>query len=344
MPGPLADADLLADLARRDPVGAGTLEKWIECPYRWFVDHELKPQRLEPEPEPLTSGSIVHEVLERLYRDPPGEDAIPRPGDLERWRDRAAELLAEEAEGHGLRLDRPLAGIALARMRAQIDRLLERESRSETELRPALLEASFADEEGCGRGSLDLGDLRIHGQIDRVDTTPDGRFGLVYDYKTGSKVWAGKKLGEEGKLQLQLYGRALRDLWEIEPLGGLYYQLGGSGNPKPRGFVVDDEQATDALDLTKTDRLSGELVLQTVESGVQTAAREGRGHAPGGDRAGSEPGSVPALVPLPGDLPSGALDRGRGHCQRRRRTERRMIGAARRTGGHPAPPAHRRSS
>ena len=271
LPGPLANADLLADLARRDPVGAGTLEKWIECPYRWFVDHELKPQRLEPEPEPLTAGSIVHEVLERLYRDPPGEDAIPRPGDLERWRDRAAELLAEEAEGHGLRLDRPLARIAVARMRAQIDRLLERESRSETELRPALLEASFADGEGCDRGSLDLGDLRIHGQIDRVDTTPDGRFGLVYDYKTSSKVWAGKKLGEEGKLQLQLYGRALRELWEIEPLGGLYYQLGGSGNPRPRGFVVDDVQATDALDLTKTDRLSGELVLQTVEAGVQTA-------------------------------------------------------------------------
>ena len=151
-PAPSRTPTVLADLGRRDPVGAGTLEKWIECPYRWFVDHELKPQRLEPEPEPLTAGSIVHEVLERLYRDPPGEDAIPRPGDLERWRDRAAELLAEEAEGHGLHLDRPLARIAVARMRAQIDRLLERESRSETELRPALLEASFADEEGC-RGS-----------------------------------------------------------------------------------------------------------------------------------------------------------------------------------------------
>ena len=33
---------------RRDQVGPGTIERWIECPYRWFVDHELKPQRLEP--------------------------------------------------------------------------------------------------------------------------------------------------------------------------------------------------------------------------------------------------------------------------------------------------------
>jgi PD-(D/E)XK nuclease superfamily protein/AddB-like protein len=270
-PGPLASAEVLAELAGRDPMGAGTLEKWIECPYRWFVDHELQPQRLEPEPEPLTAGSIVHQVLERLYRDPPGADRIPRPADLERWRQRAAELLAEEAEGRGLRLDRPLSGIALARMGAQIGRLLERESRSETELRPVLLEASFADEEGRDKGSLDLGELRLHGQIDRVDTTPDGRFGLVYDYKTGSKVWAGTKLGEEGKLQLQLYARALRDLWGIEPLGGLYYQLGGSGDPKPRGFVIDDVEATGPLDLTRTDRLPQEVVRETLETGVQTA-------------------------------------------------------------------------
>ena len=91
LPGPLADPGVLAELARRDPVGPGTIEKWIECPYRWFVDHELKPQRLEPQPDHLTAGSIVHEVLERLYSEPPGDDAIPRPGDLERWRERAAD-------------------------------------------------------------------------------------------------------------------------------------------------------------------------------------------------------------------------------------------------------------
>jgi RecB family exonuclease len=270
-PGPLASPEILAELARRDPIGAGTLEKWIECPYRWFVDHELKPQRLEPEPEPLVAGSIVHKALERLYRDPPGDDRIPRPGDLERWRRRAGELVAAEAAQRGLRPDRPLSEVALERMRAQIGRLLERESRAETELRPELLEASFGEGEGRDREALELGGLRIHGQIDRVDTTPDGRFGLVYDYKTAAKVCPGAKLEEEGKLQLQLYARALREGWEIEPLGGLYYQLGGSGNPKPRGFVTDDLDATAELDLTRTDRLAPDVVAETVEAGVRTA-------------------------------------------------------------------------
>jgi ATP-dependent helicase/DNAse subunit B len=270
LPGPLRVPAVLAALAERNPVGAGTLEKWIECPYRWFVDHELEPQRLDPQPEALTTGSIVHEVLEALYRDPPGSERIPRPGDLKRWLDRSHELLAEAAERHGLVAERPLSSVAMERMRAQIDRLLERESRSETELRPALLEASFGTGEDAARPALRLGDLLVHGMIDRVDVTPDGRFALVYDYKTSSKVTFGAKLAEEGKLQLQLYARAIRDQWEIEPLGGLYYQLGGPKNPKPRGFVAADD-GTKGLDLTSTDVVDFERVEEIVEEGVETA-------------------------------------------------------------------------
>jgi len=274
LPGPLAHPRILAELAERDPVGAGTLEKWIECPYRWFVDHELKPQGLDPEPEALRAGSVVHEVLERLYGEPPGNDGIPRPEDVGRWRNRASELLAEVAEERGLSPEQPLSRIALERMRAQVHRLLERESRSETDLRPALLEASFDDREGADRPSLDLGDMRLHGQIDRVDKSPDGRRALVYDYKTGSKVWAGAKLAEEGKLQLQLYVRAIRDQWGLEPVGGLYYQLGGSGDPAPRGFVAKDVQGTDGLELTRTDRLELDDVEDIVEAGVDRAREQ----------------------------------------------------------------------
>ncbi len=271
LPGPLANAEVLTELGRRNPVGAGTLEKWIECPYRWFVDHELVPQRLDPEPEHLIAGAIVHEVLERLYGEPPGSDAIPRPGDLRRWQDRASELLTEAAEKHGLRSDRPQTRVSLERMRAQIHRLLERESRAETHLRPALLEASFGDRRGDAKAALDLGDLRVHGQIDRVDTSPDGQVGLIYDYKTGTSVPAAAKLDEQGKLQLQLYAAALRDRWRIEPLGGLYYQLGGPGDPKPRGFVVKDDEGTDAIDLVRTDRLGPDEVAATIEAGVRRA-------------------------------------------------------------------------
>jgi RecB family exonuclease len=107
--------------------------------------------------------------------------------------------------------------------------------------------------------------------IDRVDVTPDGGAGIVYDYKTSSSVTAGAKLAEEGKLQLQLYAQAIREQWGIEPLGGLYYQLGGSGNPRPRGFVADVDQATEGLDLTRTDILDPDDVRDAVAAGVATA-------------------------------------------------------------------------
>ncbi len=271
LPGPLADPGVLAELGRRDPVGPGTIEKWIECPYRWFVDHELSPQRLEPQPDHLTAGSIVHDVLERLYSEPPGDDRIPRLGDVALWRQRAAALLTEEAERQGLKSGLPQTRILIARMRAQIERLLDREASSETELRPELLEASFGEGADDQKPALELGDVRIHGQIDRVDVTPDRRFGVVYDYKTGSRAWAAAKLTEEGKLQLQLYARALRDLWEIEPIGGLYYPLGSRDDPRPRGFVATGIEATEVLDLARTDRLEHEDVQEALDAGVARA-------------------------------------------------------------------------
>jgi RecB family exonuclease len=271
LPGPLADPGVLAELARRDPVGPGTIEQWIDCPYRWFVNHELSPQRLEPEPDHLTAGSIVHRVLERLYGEPPGDDGIPRPRDLARWRERARVLLAEEAEQRGLRSDVPRIRILIARMRAQIERLLDREAQGESELRPALLEASFGERADDLMPALDLGEVRIHGQIDRVDVTPDGRFGVVYDYKTGSTALAAAKLADEGRLQLQLYARALRERWGIEPVGGLYHALGARTDPRPRGFVVSGIDATDALHLVGTDRLEPDEVQGLLDAGESQA-------------------------------------------------------------------------
>jgi RecB family exonuclease len=137
-----------------------------------------------------------------------------------------------------------------------------------------LLEASFGDGEGADRPVLDLGDLRLHGQIDRVDTSPDGRRALIYDYKTGSTVWPGAKLAEQGKLQLQLYARAVQDQWGIEPVGGLYYQLGGAGDPAPRGFVAKEVPGTEALELKRTDRLDPDDVEAIVQAGVDTARKK----------------------------------------------------------------------
>ena len=52
-PGPLSLEPVLERLRERDLFGPSTLEGYAECPYRWFVGHELQPRRIGPEEEPL---------------------------------------------------------------------------------------------------------------------------------------------------------------------------------------------------------------------------------------------------------------------------------------------------
>ena len=215
--------------------------------------HELRPQRLEPDPEPLTQGGIMHQVLERLFRDPPGEDAMPRPGDVEAWKRRAAELLDGARDERGL-ADDVIGRVGRRRMRVLIERFLEREAASESPLRPdrGLIEASFGDGEDDDEPPLGLNGLRLHGKIDRVDVAPGGGLGLVRDYKSG-KATPAAKLTKEGKLQPQLYMLALRDLWRIEPVGGVYVPLADK-DTRPRGIL--DKQEKDGV-------LAGERFVHT---------------------------------------------------------------------------------
>jgi RecB family exonuclease len=234
---------VIAELAARELYGASTLEEYAVCSYRWFVDHELAPQSIEPAPEPLTQGGIIHAVLESLYRDPPGRDGMPRPGDLEAWIARAGELLDEEVERRGAPRD-ALGRVSHRRMLVLLERFLHREAESETPLRPDrdLIEASFGRSDDDARPALELAGMRLHGKIDRIDTSPDGRRGLVRDYKLGKKVIPAAKLEKEGKLQPQLYMLALRELWGVEPIGGVYVPLGATDKPKARGLLAKRER------------------------------------------------------------------------------------------------------
>jgi ATP-dependent helicase/DNAse subunit B len=248
-PGPLETPAVVESLTKRPLFGASTLEEYALCSYRWFVDHELGPRGLDPDPDPLVQGSIIHRVLEELYRSPPGSDPLPRPGTVAAWRRRAGELANELAAESGLAGEDARSATSRARIEALVGGFLERESRASSPLAPdpELLEASFGAEDDDARPALDLGDFGIHGKIDRVDVTPDGRAGLIRDYKGSRRVTSGAKLLDEGKLQLQLYARALSRQWGIEPLGGVYEPLAATDDARPRGVLRKDERGA-ALD------------------------------------------------------------------------------------------------
>jgi ATP-dependent helicase/DNAse subunit B len=269
-PGPLRNPAVLERLSAVRAYGGTTLERFDTCSYIWFAEHELRPQPLEPVPEALLQGAIVHGALDRLYRDPPGGEARPSPATLGTWIARAAELVAGLASAWELG-ESP----AERAVRRGAERLLERFLREETgrtgPFEPDLFEARFGEEEGTDRPPLELDGWLLHGAIDRVDRTPDGR-ALIHDYKVASKVTPAGRFEEEGKLQLPLYALAARDLWGLDPVGALYHPLRGTRERRPRGLVLDaDRDDLGSYGLVGTDVLP--------EDRFELAISEARGRA-----------------------------------------------------------------
>ncbi|HEX2128541.1 MAG TPA: PD-(D/E)XK nuclease family protein, partial [Solirubrobacterales bacterium] len=279
-PGPLRSPVVLAELGAREVFSANSLEGWVTCSYKWFVEHELSPQRLEPTADPLWLGSLVHDALERLYRDPPGVDSIPRPGDVAAWQARFAELLDEIARSSGAPLNHARRA-ALERARAQVDAFLATEAETETDFRPRpdLLEVAFGPfDEGTERDALTLGGVSLRGRIDRIDVDPAGR-AVVRDYKTGKSVAPADKFGERGTLQIQLYMLVAERILGLDPVAGLYHPLGAVGERKPRGIVAHEHEELKGLGIVGTDRRSDEELKQALadaETLAVDAAREMR--------------------------------------------------------------------
>ena len=234
-PGPLTNPAALEALADVPAYGGTTLEEFDVCSYRWFVGRELDPQLLDPQPDPLVQGSLMHDALDRLYRERPEGDPLPRPETLAAWTQRGRELLAEIVARE---LGSHPAERAMAR---RVERLLERFLAEEAEresggFEPWLLEAGFSEHPDAERPALEIDGWGLQGRIDRVDRDSRGR-AVVLDYKLASAATPREKFEEKAKLQLPLYLLAVAEHWGAEPAGALYHPLRGTSTRRPRGVV-----------------------------------------------------------------------------------------------------------
>lgn len=242
-PGPLTNPAAIESLGSVPAYGGTTLELFDSCSYRWFVGHELSPEPLEPPPDPLLQGGLMHAALDRLYRERPGGDPLPRPGSLPAWLARGRELVAAVAAERELG-SHPSERAMVRRVGRLLERFLAEEAERETGgFEPWLLEAAFGEHEDSERPALDLGGWGLHGAIDRVDRAADGR-AVVLDYKLSGSVTPREKFEEQAKLQLPLYLLAVAEHWGARPVGGLYHPLRGTSTRRPRG-VVSAESAAD---------------------------------------------------------------------------------------------------
>lgn len=268
---------MLADLGAR-PWSASSLELWIACPARWFVERMLRPQRVEPDPEPLARGGLAHAVLADVLQGLRERTGSAR---LTFARLQAArELLAQALARH--EPDYPLSAMAerlpgvRRRLEADLGRYLRHACAQASPLEPTHFELEFGFDDGGGDDALpalDLGNgVMLRGRIDRIDVAPGGE-AVVYDYK-GASVTPGAKWIADGKVQLALYMRAAEQLLGLRVVGGFYQPLSGA-DLRARGALDGDAKV--GLECVRTDLLDSEglssLVAEAIELAREAAAQ-----------------------------------------------------------------------
>ena len=325
-PGRSTNPAVIESLAAVPAYGGTTLEGFDVCSYRWFVSHELRPQPLDPPPDPLVQGGIAHEVLQRLYQEPPGGGRSPGPA---RWRLAPTGARAVARSRAERRLgDHPGERAMLRRVEGWIGRFLGEE---------AAARHRAGSSPGCWRRpsprtrtpSGRLSRSTAGGCTARSTAStaaPDGR-ALVLDYKLSGAVTARKKLEEEAKLQLQLYLLAVAELWQPEPVGGLYHPLRGTSERRPRGLVLEEvADGARLLRTSSTDEVDEAELAELLEDAAPTRRRDRRPDARRGHRPRPGP-AAPACAATANARPSASSRRSAGatgpRSSSRTRTTRR---------------------
>jgi len=191
------------------PLSASRIERWVRCPFRFFV---LDLLGLHPEEEKkqslgldaLQRGLVVHRALQRLVE---ARIASPHTPEAEAGARGAIRAEVEALVREGAVTHAATALCEADRLAVRIAETLER-SVSDP-MRPIAAERTF---DGV---RVAVGDrvVTLRGRIDRVDRS--GTHGRVVDYKTG-QLHDGLK-DKAYLVQLPVYVAAARSLWpEVE--------------------------------------------------------------------------------------------------------------------------------
>ncbi|MBA3305609.1 MAG: exodeoxyribonuclease V subunit gamma [Thermoleophilaceae bacterium] len=251
--GALSAEAALREVARREVVSAGAIERFAGCPVKWLVEDVLDPEKLEPDPEQMVRGSYAHRVLELTYRRLRHRTHSRRvtPANLAEAERILVEALKECQGEFRLSPNQVRVRAAVRRLEFDLLRYLRHESGRDGLLEPEHLELRFGFDEGEHPAVEIEGGLRVRGVIDRVDV--HGGWALVRDYK-GGKVESYKAADWEPKNRFQaaLYMMVIERLLGLRAAGGVYVPLSGTER-RPRGMVA--EEALDELggDFYKND-------------------------------------------------------------------------------------------
>jgi ATP-dependent helicase/DNAse subunit B len=270
----LHDAQLLADL-RAHMWSASSLQMWIGCPVRWFVERTLRPGSFDPDAEPLARGGLAHAALKDTLEGLRSETGSARLtlGTVARARALLAEALKRNEPDHPLSVAPERRPAVRRRLRADLERYLQYAAEADSPLEPAGLELGFGfapeDEHGdpSSLPAFDLGGgVMMRGRIDRVDVSGGGA-AVVYDYKSSFAPAPSRWVGERN-LQVALYMHAVESLLGVSAVGGFYQPLSGA-DLRARGVLEADSGVE--LDCVRGDVREHDDVRELLDEALAAA-------------------------------------------------------------------------
>jgi ATP-dependent helicase/DNAse subunit B len=291
----------LAEVRHSQILSAGALEAYGDCPVRWLIERELQPQPLTPQPEPITRGNLMHDLLERLLRELGGPVTEASLSSAQTILERLLATTAELDPTH-VRLapgsPEVVRAGALRAIEADLRRYLQHEAATGDGWRPLGLELRFGfdGDDGDSLPALQLGDgpdrVLVRGMIDRVDVDDRGH-AVVRDYKSGARRpdWPASRWAADRRLQVALYMLVVRELMGAEPVAGFYQPLRGQdirargvfvkGAVASSGVVATDGREPEELDAmladaaTRAQALAGALRAGELSPCPQNCSRNG---------------------------------------------------------------------
>ena len=244
------------------------LQNFAACPYRFYLSAVLK---LAPREElaeiedldPLTRGSLVHEVMYELLTRLHAKELLPvtKPR-LEEARTMLEEVLGEVARKEHDRLSPAIERVwddAMATIAADLREWLRRMADA-PEWTPAHFELSFGLKEPRAQDAMSKDEavlveagIQLRGSIDLVEKNDTGHIRAT-DYKTGKvRAKKGDVIAKGEILQPVLYALVLEKLFAGQTVtGGRLYYCTTAGDFTTIDIALDDQARNAARVVAKT--------------------------------------------------------------------------------------------
>lgn len=252
----LYDPVVLEDFASQDCFSPSALEAYLSCPFAWFVERVVRVDSFEEQLDGRVIGELLHTALSRAYdallgsdRSRPGEEDVS--GLMQVVTRAVNESLARE-DCPGTPADKRIASWRT--------RNLARTALLMDVAAGGRLVCTATEVPVGGADGVDVGGLRLHGRVDRIDVDPVDDSLFVIDYKSGD-IPSTKNIGAREAIQLPLYLLALRaERPQSSLLGGAYMS---PSKRKYSGLVLKD--GVEAMGATGDKAPSGYRVLSSTE-------------------------------------------------------------------------------